>query len=129
MKKIILIPICFLIFNCGLTFNSEVASTNRQNLNKISLGDTKEVVIEKMGGIKIITTYESQINFPYKTEILVDKNKTYEVLFYFSNIIKDDSKITDDELTPIVFFEGKVIGYGWMFVEDNIEKYQLDIRN
>ena len=39
-----------------------------------------------------------------------------------------DGSITDDELTPVVYLDGKVVGYGWSYLKDNIKKYQFDIR-
>ncbi len=43
---------------------------------------------------------------------------------------RDDGAITDDELTPLVFDDGKLIGGGWGsgFLEVNVQKYEIRIR-
>ena len=104
-------------------------SINRVNLNKLSLGMTKSKVLDIMG----IETYKIKksnfiINNPYKTEILSENNKTYEVLFYNTDNKSDGYKISNEELTPIVFYEGKVVGYGWLYVEDSIKRYGIDMK-
>lgn len=49
---------------------------------------------------------------PYRSEILQGKNKTFEVVYYVTDVKKDDNAIIDDELTPFVFDNGKLIGWG-----------------
>jgi hypothetical protein len=52
---------------------------------------------------------------PYRSEIKKVGNKNYEILFYYTDIRKQDGAITDDELTPLVLEDGKLIGWGWFF--------------
>ena len=39
-----------------------------------------------------------------------------------------DGAITDDALTPLVFDDGKLIGWDSGFLEVNIQKYEIRIR-
>ena len=132
----------FILLFVGCVTSNMVRDKNRENLNKISIGDTKKEVLEIMG-TKSITTYgvnfwiysrTEKITNPWKTEILTKDNKTYEVLFYYTDVKDRDGSINDDELTPIIFYNGKVIGYGWMYLNSNFkgiqdtQKYQLDIK-
>ncbi len=41
---------------------------------------------------------------------------------------RDDGVITDDELTPVVFDDGKLIGWGSDFLQVKIQKYEIRIR-
>lgn len=41
---------------------------------------------------------------------------------------RDDGAITDDELTPLVFDDGKLMGWGSGFLEVDIQKYEIRIR-
>lgn len=65
------------------------------------------------------------INNPYRSEVLTGKGKTVEVLYYYTNPQLPDYPIMDDELTPVIFEDEMLIGWGWPFLEDNISKYQL----
>jgi len=50
------------------------------------------------------STFYDVITNPYCSETLKGKDGyTYEVLFYYTDIKKQDGAITDDELTPLVF--------------------------
>ena len=73
-------------------------------------------------------TYHPSATNPYRTEILQGKEKTFEVLYYYTDVKKDDGSITDDELTPMVFYNGKLIGWGQGFLDVNIKKYEIRIR-
>ncbi len=53
---------------------------------------------------------------PTRAEILTGQGKNYEVLYYFTDINKADGMIVDDELTPLIFQDQKLIGKGWDFL-------------
>ena len=56
------------------------------------------------------------INNPYKTENLEKNNKQYEVDYYLTHIDQADGTIADEELTPLVFENGRLVGKGWEFL-------------
>lgn len=112
---------------------NDVRSFNRSNLIKIEIGMSKPEVIQSMGGIRTFQTYTSTeflvrkrgdiINNPFNRDIKVDKNgKTIEILWYYTDTKKSDNAINKDELTPIILEENKVIGMGWSFYKDYIER-------
>ena len=53
---------------------------------------------------------------PYREEILKIGDKAYEIMYYFTSIKKQDGMITDDELTPLVFADNRLIGQDWGFL-------------
>lgn len=79
-------------------------------------------------GVGNFNTSLGTINNPFRLETFEKGGKNYEVIFYYTDEKKSDLMIQDDELTPIVFFEGKVVGYGWLYIKDTIERYQIDVR-
>ena len=46
----------------------------------------------------------------------------YDVLYYYTDMHARDNLITDDELTPIVFRDGKVAGIGDGFLRNRVSK-------
>ena len=51
---------------------------------------------------------------PYRTELMrMPKGETVELLFYYTDLKAADNAITDDELTPVVLMDNKVVGWGW----------------
>ncbi len=129
MKKLILLILTFqaILIGCAPTIQ-QIQSTNRSNLNRISLGMTKSQVLDIMGTQTVKTAEGYIINSPYRSETTSQNGLNYEIHFFYTDTKKNDGAITDDELTPVVYFEGKVSGYGWNYLRDNIKKYQLDIR-
>ena len=128
MKKTLLILLINLILvGCGVS-SDYVRTQNKNNLNKISLNMSKSKVLDIMGTENFKQSDGTNITNPFRSETFNENNKTYEVLFYYTDFKKSDGVITDDELTPIVFFDGKVVGYGWLYLKDTIKRYQIDIR-
>jgi len=139
MKKIFLVLIIFIIGGCS-TFNNreQFRLENRQALTKIGMGMTKEEVNSVMGtqtatdkifvGLMNGGHITKTVNNPYRTETLQGKDKVFEVYYYYTDVKNQDDAITDDELTPIIFDEGKVIGWGWSFLETNANKYEIRLR-
>ena len=49
--------------------------------------------------------------------------------YYYTDIKKADDAVTDDELTPLVMENGRLVGWGWSFLDQNVERYRIEIRN
>ncbi len=51
---------------------------------------------------------------PYSKEVHRSADGTVtEVWFYYLGPKRGDNRISDDELVPIIFQEGQVVGWGW----------------
>lgn len=142
-KLFYLLVMALLLGGCATVTLQSATSINRQNLLSLSLGMPKDEALSVMGTktktAKVVLNQYANwaetpveniiINNPYKNEILRDKdNKVFEVIYYVTDVKKSDNAISDDELTPLVFDNGKLIGWGWGFLQDNIQKYELRMR-
>lgn len=118
---------------------SKVTAPNRANLLRLSIGMSKQKVINIMGTEEMIAFYAPPgtglihrktiiITNPYRSEIFQGKDKTLEVIYYVTDVKRDDGAITDDELTPLVFDNGTLIGWGWSFLVESVKKYEIRIR-
>jgi hypothetical protein len=125
----------------------EVRAQNQRNLVKLSLGMTKEEVLDIMGTETIKTTQpaayipiygwlawpalRSRIVNPYRTEMTRTADGSAPVLLIF--YVTDEKRgalsgTGEEDLTPLVFEDGKLVGWGWNYLERNIERYQIDLR-
>jgi len=52
------------------------------------------------------------IKQPYREEDIIKGSVTYKVLYYYSAVMKPDGLIADDELTPLIFLNGHLVGKG-----------------
>lgn len=134
MKKVAVVSV-LLVLAAGCTSSlDKVRAANRRNLLKLSVGMTKEQAIAAMGNKRGGGRFgEPTVNSPYKSEILQGKTQTFEVLYYYTDInsaiyAANPSAITDDELTPLVFDNGRLIGWGKSFLDSNISKYEISNR-
>lgn len=144
MKKVLFILLCLGLVGCAsLGSVDKLRTENRQNILQLNIGMTKQEVLNVMGTKSATDVYASglwgslqlSVNNPYKSEILQGNNKTFEVLYYYTDTKKtfkpyagEMPTIQDDELTPLVFDESKLIGWGWSFLEENIKKYEIRLR-
>ena len=130
MRKYVPIFMAILII-AGCATASGVRVMNRENLLRLSIGMTKQEVLNTMG-TKTFEIYgdgvDTKINNPYRSEIIPDEGKNLEVLYYYTDVKQTDGAVTDDELTPLVLDQGKLIGWGWSFLHDNVKKYELWMR-
>lgn len=53
------------------------------------------------------------ISNPYRAESYTNGNNAYEIEYYLVGINHSDGEVSDDELTPLVYQDGKLIGWGW----------------
>ncbi|MFH1128505.1 MAG: DUF3192 domain-containing protein [Candidatus Omnitrophota bacterium] len=111
---------------------SSVTDLNKRNLTSIYTGMAKEEVLKVMGSRSVIAHQlgeRIEVKNPYRTETLVGKEdikeRKFEILFYATEMYGKDYRITDAKLTPLVFEDNKLIGIGWEFYKDTIEKYGI----
>ena len=96
------------------------------NIEKVQLGMTYSEVAGIMGdainiGYKTSAALEGAyeevlVKNPYYEEVLEGSTTQYRIVSYFTHIRKSDGIVTDDELTPLVFEEDRLIGKGRNFL-------------
>lgn len=102
------------------------AKANLTNIRQITVGMTQQEMEEVMGdhtniGFKashdVLGAYETMtLTNPYRAETVQTGEKKYEVMYYFTSVKNPDGFISDEELTPLVFENGKLIGKGHDFL-------------
>ncbi len=77
---------------------------NRENLNQLNLGMSTTDVRDLMGTADF-------------NESLSKADKRYQLLYYRTQRLRGDGTTSKDECTPLVFEEGKLIGWGDKLLE------------
>lgn len=130
--------ICFL--GCAHNGFDDIRVRNLNNLKKLQVGMTKDNVHAIMGNDKEIVKEavyyqgrlaahrEVEVSNPYKTERKEAGGKTYELLYYYADMFGmgmgfwdrtyREAQVADRFLTPLVFDEGRLIGWGPEFAEE-----------
>lgn len=97
---------------------------NRENLSRLSYGMTKDEVHGVMGreGLR-------NYNNPYRTAMYMGKDgKPIEVFYHWTDYTVPKG-IPDQDLTPVVLRDGKLVGWGREFWSDFVTKYELRIKS
>ena len=137
----ILCLICLTVVGCETYGNSppfqarvdnrkdwtEIAAMNRGKLNSLNTGMSRQNVLSTMGTTRIRTYSESNrySTNPHRTVQYSAKGKKIEILYYYTQMLHNDSRTTDDELTPLVLIENSLSGWGWEYLENNIHEYGI----
>jgi len=104
MKKIIiLLLLSGLLAGCGAVKGLE-ASANRHQLDKLQVGMTTDQVRQAMGK-------------PYKSEFYGSKQ-----MWYYITEWQSDGQTTLDEMTPLVFENDILLGWGDKFLAGSSRK-------
>jgi hypothetical protein len=128
MKKVVVVSVLFVLIAGCTSSLDRVRTANRRNLLKLSVGMSKEQAVAAMGHKSGGGRFgEPTVNSPYKSEILLSGEKSFEVLYYYTDVknaiyIANPATVHDDELTPLIFDNGKLIGWGTSFLDSNIKK-------
>lgn len=119
--------------------SAEFRARNQERLTQLQVGLGRAEVLEKMGtGLTIVCdrpllecghhALVPRAN-PFRTEASTTKDGTsLEVLFYYTDMKSADGGVTDDELTPLVLENGVFVGWGWSFLESNVDRYEIRVR-
>jgi len=58
-----------------------------------------------------------KLDQPYRVETLKKGQTEYTIFYYYTQLRRADGLIAEDELTPLVFADAKVIGKGQSFLQ------------
>lgn len=98
---------------------SDVVKINQNNLKSLTYGISEKFALEIMGQ-KSLTAYEKEkkilILNPYKTEYFRRGHKSYKAMYYVTDVVVADDVFTKEELTPLIFEQEVLIGWGWDFL-------------
>ena len=93
----------------------KVRTMNKVRLTKLELGMNETEVFMIMGTKTISISIKDQsdtIENPYKTEVYGTEKDVYKIFYYYTDFMKGDGLITDDELTPIILKNNELMGWG-----------------
>ena len=129
-SRILLHCLLFLIVSFlsqGCSSHGSLRDENRANLMRLEIGMSKEQLLITMGD-KTATAIDGKVSNPYKREIIQAKDGTsYDVIYYYTEFYVPGATI-DSCLTPIVLKDGKILGWGWSFLEDSDLKKTIIIK-
>lgn len=125
MKKMLVIGVMMLLLcacsagqkNKGVGAGDESAAVQRVRdfscanlmaIKGLSLGMTKEEVISRLGD-ESVQAGTLVITNPYRSQA----TRGREIIFYYTRLKTRDYKVTDDELTPLVFENGRLVEIGY----------------
>ena len=127
-----------LLSSCANFMGTEKQRThNRQQLSSLHLGMPKEEVIRTMGreegswchaSLFLVCIRSETIGNPYRTAGFEGQSKRYEVLYYHTDSKTGGKVMAEDELTPILIENDKLIGWGRDFLEGTLNKYEIRFR-
>ncbi len=120
---------------------ANLRARNRGRVNQLSVGLVRDEVLAIMGTqpqwvclggpacFILPLIYIEQATIPLRTEGADAPDGTeLEIFFYQTETRKADGAITDDELSPIVLEDGRLVGWGWVYLRQNTERYDIKLR-
>lgn len=140
MQKIFCAMLCCVLTGCAVTTvtstpgsalapaqpSSHVFATD-EAIRKLLLGISREEALALIGRTLTIG-YERKeaapneylpvtTPNPYRSQQITKGKNVYQVDYYLTRITNADGVIADEELTPLVFEDNKLIGKGWDFLK------------
>ena len=110
---------------------------NRQQLSLLHAGMAKEEVTRVMGNkegswchasIFLVCIRSETLSNPYRTAGFEAQGRQYEVLYYYTDEKVAEKAIVDDELTPVLLENDKLVGWGRDLIEGTLKKYEIRMR-
>ena len=124
------IGIGLLLMSVGCMSLDKFAYETRTNINsKLSYGMSKQQVISLMGNeIYDAAGGEGVISKPFKTAMYTKNEVVIEVVYYYTEFKGGSTyRVDDDELTPLVFINGKLDSWGWESWVEKAKRYDINV--
>ena len=104
----------------------QLRENNKRNIATLVVGTPRAQVEKqmgeaaaggKLGDVVFGRLQHLEVKNPMRVESFAGPDGTvYDVLFYYTDVKARDDKITDDELTPLVFRGHELAGIGYEFL-------------
>ena len=107
----------------GLRDFSEVTLQNNARIMTLQRGMTPEQVIEHIG-----LSNNFRVPNPVRSEMYPAGDDIFRAFFFYSGTGLVAS-ILDSDLTPVVFKNESLDGWGWLYWESTAKQYNIRIRN
>ncbi|MFH0856087.1 MAG: DUF3192 domain-containing protein [Candidatus Omnitrophota bacterium] len=124
-KPVFLLVLAVLLSGCATMTVSRLTANNRMSLVHLSRGMSKPRVLAIMGsGISVYKCDQAvsksplkvTINDPYRTEMIEASGRRLEVIYYVTGLNNNNCAVEESGLTPLVFEDDKLIGWGRNFL-------------
>jgi len=112
----------------------QLRENNKRNIATLVVGTPRAQVEKQMGeataggrlgDVVFGRLQHLEVKNPQRVEQVTGPDgAAYEVLFYYTDVKARDDKITDDELTPLVFRGHELAGIGYGFLAKLAPKYR-----
>jgi hypothetical protein len=112
----------------------QLRDNNRKNIAQLALGTPRAQVEKlmgdaaaggKLGDVLFGRVQHLEVKNPQREERITGPDgEAYDVLFYYTDLKTRDDRITDDELTPLVFRNHELAGIGYGFLAKLAPKYR-----
>ena len=112
----------------------QLRENNKRNIATLVVGTPRAQVEKqmgeataggKLGDVVFGRLQHLEVKNPQRVEQVTGPDgAAYEVLFYYTDVKARDDKITDDELTPLVFRGHELAGIGYGFLAKLAPKYR-----
>ena len=128
------------VLGCAHAGLDDIRVRNLENLKKLQVGMTRDSVHAIMGKERemvreevyyqgyVVGHRDMEVSNPYKTENAKVGGRTYETLYYYADRFSmgvgfwdrayREARVADRFLTPLVFDDGRLIGWGRKFAEE-----------
>ena len=108
MRNIFVVGLVSLVLTgCVAHIDQSIKSYNKVS-GQINLGDSKARVL----GVLLPTQAELDPEYKKSPEKYI-KDKVVVEIYFMRSLRQPDGLTTDDEFTPYVFNDGKLVGIGW----------------
>ncbi len=133
-------PVIITLLGCAHVQTEDIRGRNVYNLKRLQIGMTEKQVGRIMGAdtetVQEAVYYEGrlaghqaiEVRNPYNVETRAVGDKTYRVVYYYADLFGGqrgywdttyrEAKVADHCLTPLVFENGRLIGWGQAFAEE-----------
>lgn len=121
-----LISVAILVTGCNSPYFN-FADEARISMSKLSPNMTKQEVTSIMGSKTLDTIGGIRVPSPFRTSMYQRSGDVIEIYFYYTQLRQIDERITDDELTPLVFINGKLDSWGWESWVEKAKRYDINV--
>jgi len=120
-----LLVVAVFLNGCATMAVSNLVANNSMNLVHLSRGMSKAKVLSIMGSkISVYNCDQAALKIPpkvtisnpYRTEMIETSGRTLEIIYYVTSLNNNNCVIEEDELTPLVFEDARLIGWGKNFL-------------
>ena len=127
-QSLVLMSLMLLGISCWGKGYIVAVEENRTRMSRLALGMSPDDIDRVMGVGTQFAYKKARVTNPWRVDSFgLENGMAVRIQYYLTEKPRRITRPHDDDLTPVVFEDDRVVGWGWPYLRRMTDRYQISV--